>query len=565
MIALVTCIIETMPDSGALVQVDCATAFQTLKAESDNDGSILKKLKIKVDLGRSHNKNKNPVAENAIKEFHKESLRICPRGGPLSEIERAMVTKSMNSRIRNRGFSPKEIAFQRDQVTNQVKPISDTEMADKQYIQRKLMHPVDVSEPNQFKVGENVFLKNDKSKLRSREMYKIVDVFNENNECWATLQKSDSQFRAKDYKVKTSEIFSVPGPKLKDQGDVEHEEEDQDVAEHEGEDQDNTKIIEPDQSQDLLEPVDENLEQIQLRDIAKPDEETQQDLKIKEPNLVQDDQNADKAKDIPEIKSKRAGRKSAQLARGKFKNWVSDGLLKISINKPKHPLPNHGWDWETFKKLIEEEEDIVVQRRKTGDTIEVEEDRLSWDNSPEQYELMPDSEDEDFDIIMEPKKLFDSAEDEESLTSTTSDDEVFPNYQNTPKQNPRLKRSLEIRRPKTNTNTLTARSSPIGLATPETSSEVNLAQKQHLDKVLPRRKPIVPEAVLLGPEVQQFQAALDSLQLPPEDVDHLHEEVPNEVPEEDHAPDHQRQLRRSNRLDYKRFHAFGERSSKSNE
>ena len=61
MIALVTCIIETMPDSGALVQVDCATAFQTLKAESDNDGSILKKLKIKVDLGRSHNKNKNPV------------------------------------------------------------------------------------------------------------------------------------------------------------------------------------------------------------------------------------------------------------------------------------------------------------------------------------------------------------------------------------------------------------------------------------------------------------------------------------------------------------------------
>ena len=135
--ALVTCTIETIPATGGIVQVDCATAFQTLKAEQDGEGSILKKLNIKVDLGRSHNKNKNPVAENAVKEFHKECLRISPRGGPLSEIERAQVTKSMNSRIRNRGFSSKEIAFQRDQITNQVKPISDMEMADQQYKQQQ--------------------------------------------------------------------------------------------------------------------------------------------------------------------------------------------------------------------------------------------------------------------------------------------------------------------------------------------------------------------------------------------------------------------------------------------
>ena len=74
-------------------------------------------------------------------------------------------------------------------------------------------------------------IKDDKSKLRGREMYKIVDLFNENNECWATLQKSDSQFRAKDYKVKTSEIFSVPVPKLKDQDTIELDEEAQDDSE----------------------------------------------------------------------------------------------------------------------------------------------------------------------------------------------------------------------------------------------------------------------------------------------------------------------------------------------
>ena len=97
--ALVSSVIETMPSCGATVQVDCAPGFQTLQIESDADGSLLKQLGIRVDLGRSHNPNKNPVAENAVKEFHKECLRVNPRGGPLSKTERVLITKSMNSRI----------------------------------------------------------------------------------------------------------------------------------------------------------------------------------------------------------------------------------------------------------------------------------------------------------------------------------------------------------------------------------------------------------------------------------------------------------------------------------
>ena len=50
-----------------------------------------------MDLGRTHNINKNPVAENAIKEFHKERLKLNPAGGRISEIERSIVTKNMNS------------------------------------------------------------------------------------------------------------------------------------------------------------------------------------------------------------------------------------------------------------------------------------------------------------------------------------------------------------------------------------------------------------------------------------------------------------------------------------
>ena len=64
---LVSGIIETMPASDAVIQVDNAPALQALKSESETDGSILKKLNIRIELGRVFNKNKNPVAEKRYK------------------------------------------------------------------------------------------------------------------------------------------------------------------------------------------------------------------------------------------------------------------------------------------------------------------------------------------------------------------------------------------------------------------------------------------------------------------------------------------------------------------
>ena len=92
---IVTAVLELMPDSGTTVQVDCAPGLQSLATESKLDGSVLKKLGIDIDLGRTHNVNKNPIAENAIKEFHKERLKLNPAGGRISEIERSIITKNM--------------------------------------------------------------------------------------------------------------------------------------------------------------------------------------------------------------------------------------------------------------------------------------------------------------------------------------------------------------------------------------------------------------------------------------------------------------------------------------
>ena len=169
--SIVGAVLELQPDSGAVVQVDCAPALQTLAAESKLDGSVLRKLGIEVDLGRTINKNKNPIAENAIKEFHKERLKLKPSGGQINEIERTIITKNMNSRIRERGLSSKEMAYNRDQLTNSVKPSDDKNLAHTQVENREHRHPgkPELSANNDFKIGDNVFLKLDKSKARGRQ------------------------------------------------------------------------------------------------------------------------------------------------------------------------------------------------------------------------------------------------------------------------------------------------------------------------------------------------------------------------------------------------------------
>ena len=205
-------IIDFVPQSGTVVQVDCATAWATLSREADVENSDLKKLNIKIDLGRHHNRNKNPVSDNACKEFHKEVLRLKPEGTVLTETERAVITSNINQRIRRSGYSSKEICFKRDLVLNTNKDIDDKVIAGDIIESREKYH----NEPNNFNfpnisIGLNVFLKSDKSKLKARQLYRIVDVYFKDKEKWVTIQKHDTQFRAKKYQVKAAEIIPLPG------------------------------------------------------------------------------------------------------------------------------------------------------------------------------------------------------------------------------------------------------------------------------------------------------------------------------------------------------------------
>ena len=71
--ALISLILDFKPHSGTIVQVDCATSWAALDNQSNEINSELRKLNIKIDLGRHHNKNKNRISDNACKNFTSKS------------------------------------------------------------------------------------------------------------------------------------------------------------------------------------------------------------------------------------------------------------------------------------------------------------------------------------------------------------------------------------------------------------------------------------------------------------------------------------------------------------
>ena len=339
--SVVMAVLELMPDSGTLVQVDCAPGLQTLAAESLMDGSILKKLGIIVDLGRTLNINKNPVAENAIKEFHKERLKVNPAGGRLSKIERSIITKNINSRVRERGLTPKEMAYNRDQISNDIKPSNDADLAVKQLDDRVARHPTEPAKSSeQFSVGQNVFLKSDKSKLRAREMHKVTKLFEKNDELWAIIQKCDLKFMSKEYAVKISEIFPIMKTK-NDKGDNIVKSDDQPKEDSE-EDENHSK-------KHKVEDPTVNKRPSKRKAAVKSREKMKEDS--------EEDENYSKEDKVEEPTENRRPprRKAALKSREKMKQMV-DCLQLNSIKEPIKP-PIHGWIYDDWLKEIEDSED----------------------------------------------------------------------------------------------------------------------------------------------------------------------------------------------------------------
>ena len=192
------------------IRVDPAPGFCALV-----DDSALKRSRVCIDIGDRKNVNKNPVAENAIKELGNEILRASPQVQVISPVLLATATANMNMRIRYTGLSARELWTQRDQFTNEPLPLDDSEVIALQAHLRESSHgPSAKAKASKFphadpviSVGDLVYLKSERDKIKPRDKYLVVarpsiDV--------CKLRKfTKSQFRTRPYEVKTCDIYHV--------------------------------------------------------------------------------------------------------------------------------------------------------------------------------------------------------------------------------------------------------------------------------------------------------------------------------------------------------------------
>ena len=121
--AIVKLCLELHPTDGppAVIRADPAPGFKALV-----DDPLLKKHRITIELGQAKNPNKNPVAERACQELETELLRQEPLGGAVSPLTLAVATSALNSRIRSRGLSSREMWTQRTSFQTSSYPLPTT-------------------------------------------------------------------------------------------------------------------------------------------------------------------------------------------------------------------------------------------------------------------------------------------------------------------------------------------------------------------------------------------------------------------------------------------------------
>ena len=203
-------ILRPSPQTCVIVRTDNAPGFFALK----ND-LMLKKMNIEIDYGRRHNRNKNPVIDKGIRELISEMLRMNPEGGQVSSMDLSYSVNQLNSRIRGRGLTSWEILFQRDHQHGLRLDIDDNILA-KMQTDTRIENQISSArfksqgghqaQPANISCGSLVYIKHEGDKTKARDRYIVIKVTN--NECFVRkLLKSD--IRAKDYKLKLTEVYPV--------------------------------------------------------------------------------------------------------------------------------------------------------------------------------------------------------------------------------------------------------------------------------------------------------------------------------------------------------------------
>ena len=424
-------ILPVVPHAGAEVKTDGATAFQSLE---NNNNSVLSQHNIKIKVGRLLNVNKNPVADNCVKEFEKEVLRYDEDLRRITDIDLITIIKTMNTRIRHQKFSSQEMVFKREMLRNSEKTVEDESLSNLQQANRKKQSQYQedfqsknkkVTKHQDFKIGDLVYRRNGLSKHEVRELFIVDDIETIENVAYVVIRKLGHQIRRRTYHLLPAELIRAPQPDIR--------------ADLAADDLDKEK-----------EPVGtEDKEKTPLED------------KEKMPPAVS---RADKEKMLPRDNEKtpsaRPRRKAAEQARELFRGVLSitkDEEKNETKKKKRNPFfmfdseavyvqqtdavpflqtQQHvgGYDifedgdsigidlLEIFEVGANENQDLTLEVRQVISVSTDSENELQWDDSPEQIDLQEDPEYKIQQALL-PRNLFSDEDDEvftEFLTPQTS-------------------------------------------------------------------------------------------------------------------------------------------------
>ena len=206
--ALLLCSFLRTPN--CTVRVDNAPGFKSLKNDAD-----LRSKGISIDLGNVKNINKNPCAEKCNQELELELLKIDSTGAPVSDVVLQSAVDTLNSRIRNRHLSAKEIVTCRDQITHKPLSVDDKLLSQRQEELRHQNHKTSARSkaPNAplaakptLTLGSLVYIKTEGDKFHPRDQYIVVGL----DDGHATVQKFRGQrFMSQQYKVPLHMLYTL--------------------------------------------------------------------------------------------------------------------------------------------------------------------------------------------------------------------------------------------------------------------------------------------------------------------------------------------------------------------
>ena len=206
--SLISLIGQFVSQKGCVVRTDGAAYFQKLRTEAQQEDSVWSKLGIKFELGNSLHVNKNPSAENVIKEAH-DSINKLGYPGALLHADLVLVVKRINAKIRQHGYSSLELFCKRSSATGKDVVLTDSSLADKQMSTRLSSHNPPQPLSHNFSVGDLVMVKSKKDKLHPRDTYIIHDFSTENDAQWAEILKFGSKLVNKNQKVRVEDLVKV--------------------------------------------------------------------------------------------------------------------------------------------------------------------------------------------------------------------------------------------------------------------------------------------------------------------------------------------------------------------